>query len=52
VQSSGALLVLLAVFGVSYGYRMRVEERVLQSELGQDYAEYMKRTKRLIPFLI
>ncbi len=52
VQSWGALLVLLAVFGVSYGYRMRVEERVLQSELGQDYAEYMKRTKRLIPFLI
>ena len=52
VQSWGALLVLLTVFGVSYGYRMRVEERVLQSELGQDYAEYMKRTKRLIPFLI
>jgi len=42
----------LAVFSVSYGCRMRVEERVLQSELGQDYAEYMKRTKRLIPFLI
>jgi len=52
VQSWGALLVLLTVFGVSYGYRMRVEERVLQSELGPDYAEYMKRTKRLIPFLI
>jgi len=52
VQSSGALLVLLSVFGVSYGYRMRVEERVLLSELGQDYAEYMKRTKRLIPSLI
>src|SRR5439155_1495496 len=52
VQSSGALLVLFAVFGVSYGYRMRVEERVLLSELGPDYAEYMKRTKRLIPFLI
>ena len=44
VQSWGALLVLLTVFGVSYGYRMRVEERVLQSELGLDYAEYMKRT--------
>jgi len=52
VQSSGALLVLLAVFGVSYGYRMRVEERVLLSELGQDYADYVKRTKRLIPSLI
>jgi protein-S-isoprenylcysteine O-methyltransferase Ste14 len=52
VQSSGALLVLLIVFGVSYGYRMRVEERTLLSELGQDYADYVKRTKRLTPFLI
>jgi protein-S-isoprenylcysteine O-methyltransferase Ste14 len=52
VQSVGALLVLLVVFSLSYGYRMRVEERTLLSELGQDYASYMKRTKRLIPFII
>ena len=52
VQSLGALLVLLAVFGISFGYRMLVEERTLLSELGQDYAGYMKRTKRLIPFII
>jgi protein-S-isoprenylcysteine O-methyltransferase Ste14 len=52
VQSLGALLVLLAVFGISFGYRMHVEERTLTSELGQDYASYMRRTKRLIPFLI
>jgi protein-S-isoprenylcysteine O-methyltransferase Ste14 len=52
VQSLGALLLLLVVFGVSFGYRMYVEERTLLSELGQDYASYMKRTKRLIPFLI
>ena len=52
VQSWGALLVLLVVFSVSFGYRMWVEERTLLSELGQDYASYMKRTKRLIPFII
>src|SRR5256712_3450603 len=52
VQSLGALLVLLGVFSISYGYRMRVEEKALLSELGQDYANYMKRTKRLIPHLI
>lgn len=52
VQSLGALLVLLAVFGVSFGYRMHVEERTLLSELGQNYAGYMKRTKRLIPYLL
>jgi protein-S-isoprenylcysteine O-methyltransferase Ste14 len=52
VQSWGALLLLLVVFSVSFGYRMRVEERTLLSELGQDYASYMKRTRRLIPYLI
>jgi len=52
VQSLGALLVLLLFFAISFGYRMYVEERALLSGLGQDYASYMKRTKRLIPFLI
>jgi len=52
VQSLGALFVLLAVFIVSYGYWMGVEEKALLSELGDDYANYMKRTKRLIPYLI
>ena len=52
VQSLGALLVLLLFFSISFGYRMYVEERTLLSGLGQDYASYMTRTKRLIPFLI
>ena len=52
VQSLGAVLVLLLFFGISFGYRMSVEERTLLSGLGSDYAGYMKRTKRLIPFLI
>jgi protein-S-isoprenylcysteine O-methyltransferase len=52
VQSLGALFVLLAVFGISFGYRMRVEEKTLLTELGDNYASYMKRTKRIIPYLI
>src|SRR5438132_2068071 len=52
VQSAGALLVLLGVFSISYGYRMIVEEKALLSELGDDYANYKKRTKRLIPYII
>ena len=52
LQSLGAVLVLLLFFGISFGYRMSVEERTLLSGLGSDYAGYMKRTKRLIPFLI
>lgn len=52
VQSWGALLVLLGVFTISYGYRMKVEEKALLSELGEPYSNYMRRTKRLIPHLI
>jgi protein-S-isoprenylcysteine O-methyltransferase Ste14 len=52
VQSLGALLVLLAVFTISFGYRMHVEEKTLLTELGDNYASYMKRTKRIIPYVI
>ena len=51
VQSWGALVVLLIIFGLAYGYRIRVEERTLLSELGSSYVSYVKRTKRLIPYL-
>ena len=52
VQSAGALVVVLALFIVAFGYRIRVEEKTLLSELGDNYANYMKRTKRIIPYLI
>lgn len=32
-------------------YRIRIEEAALTSALGEPYVEYMKRTKRLVPFL-
>jgi len=51
-QSWGAALVIIPIFAVCYGYRMFVEERVLVANLGNSYAEYMKRTKRVIPFLL
>jgi protein-S-isoprenylcysteine O-methyltransferase Ste14 len=52
VQSLGALLVLITVFIVAFGYRIRVEEKALLTALGDNYANYMKRTKRIIPYLI
>ena len=52
VQSLGGLLVLLTVFIIAFGYRIRVEEKTLLAELGDNYASYMKRTKRIIPYLI
>ncbi|HUX21945.1 MAG TPA: isoprenylcysteine carboxylmethyltransferase family protein, partial [Spirochaetia bacterium] len=35
----------------TYAYRVVREERVLVRELGQPYLDYMKRTKRFIPWL-
>jgi protein-S-isoprenylcysteine O-methyltransferase Ste14 len=35
-----------------FAYRIRVEERVLSAALGEPYRNYMRRAKRLVPFLI
>lgn len=37
---------------IGYAYRIRVEERALVQALGDAYQSYMKRTKRLLPFLV
>jgi protein-S-isoprenylcysteine O-methyltransferase Ste14 len=51
LQSWVALLVLV-ITGVGYfAYRMRNEEAFLIAEMGDNYANYMTRTKRLIPFV-
>ena len=52
LQSWGAVLVLIAFFGVAFGYRIHVEEGVLASKLGDEYVAYAKRTKRLIPYVL
>lgn len=46
-----SLLVLLAGSVVGYGYRVRVEERALCEALGASYRDYMKRTRRFVPYL-
>jgi protein-S-isoprenylcysteine O-methyltransferase Ste14 len=50
--SWGGILVIISLFGLAIGYRIHVEEKFLISELGDDYVQYMKRTKRLIPFIL
>ena len=52
LQSWGAVLVIIAFFGVAFGYRIHVEEGVLTSKLGDEYVAYTKRTKRLIPYVL
>jgi protein-S-isoprenylcysteine O-methyltransferase Ste14 len=51
LESWGALLVILLVYAIVIGYRMSVEEKLLEAQLGDDYRAYMKRTKRLIPYI-
>ena len=46
-----ALLVILLPIFAAFIRRMNVEEDALSRALGSRYADYMKRTKRLVPFV-
>ena len=46
-----ALLVILLPIGVAFIHRMNVEEKALSGALGSQYTNYMRRTKRLVPFV-
>jgi protein-S-isoprenylcysteine O-methyltransferase Ste14 len=52
LQSWGAVITLVFLFSLAYGYRIHIEEKVLIKELGDPYVEYKKRTKRIIPYII
>ena len=52
LKTWGATLLLGIVFGMAFGYRIHVEEKDLSTELGNEYVSYMKRTKRLFPYLL
>jgi protein-S-isoprenylcysteine O-methyltransferase Ste14 len=47
-----ASLAALVVAMAGYAYRIRIEERALATHLGAPYRDYMRRTKRLIPFVV
>ncbi len=46
-----SLAVMLLAPGLVYGVRMRLEEAALVEAFGEEYRAYMRRTKRLIPFV-
>jgi protein-S-isoprenylcysteine O-methyltransferase Ste14 len=45
------LIALLGCMVVAYGYRIRIEESALVEALGEPYKKYIRRTRRLIPFV-
>jgi len=51
LRNWGALLVILLPIGAAFIRRMNVEEEALSRALGSRYADYMRRTKRLVPFV-
>ena len=46
------LFAMLVLPAAAFAYRITVEEAALLSTLGEPYARYMRRTWRLIPYLI
>jgi protein-S-isoprenylcysteine O-methyltransferase Ste14 len=48
LASLAALILVVA----GYAHRIRIEEQALATHLGSPYRDYMRRTKRLIPFLV
>ena len=46
-----SLVVLVLPVIIMFFWRMHVEERALLDALGERYAAYMKRTKRIVPFV-
>ena len=53
MAQSWAAVVLVAIAGaIGTAYRIRVEEKVLVAEFGEQYKSYSRRVKRLIPFIL
>ena len=50
LRNWGAMLVVLVPIFAAFIHRMNVEEEALARALGERYEQYMKRTKRLVPF--
>jgi protein-S-isoprenylcysteine O-methyltransferase Ste14 len=46
-----SILVMMIPITLGYLYRIKVEERFMLEQLGEDYLNYQERTKRLIPMI-
>ena len=51
LRNWAAMLVMLLPIFAAFIHRMNVEEDALSRALGSRYADYMRRTKRLMPFV-
>src|SRR5436190_24063530 len=51
LRNWAALLIILLPIFAAFNHRMNVEEDALSGALGSQYTDYMRRTKRLVPFV-
>lgn len=51
LRTATGLIVLLLLIPAVFAYRMAVEERALLARFGSEYADFMRRRWRLIPFV-
>ena len=51
VQNWLSLLIAVVLPFMALAYRMRIEERALTASMGTAYEEYMRKTRRLVPFV-
>ncbi len=52
LQSWEATIIIVLVFACTFGYRIHIEEKLLISELGDEYIQYMKKIRRIIPYVL
>ena len=46
-----SILLMMLPVAIGYIYRIRVEEKFMGDQLGENYKNYQKRTKRIIPLI-
>lgn len=47
-----SILAMMIPVVIGYAYRINVEERFMVEQFGEEYLNYRKRTKKLIPFIL
>ena len=52
VKSWGAVITIIFIFTIAYGYRIYIEEKAMISQFGEEYIQYKKKTKRIVPYII
>lgn len=52
LQSWGTIIIAIIMSSIAYSYRIHREENLLITKFGNEYIKYMKRTKKLIPYIL